>query len=422
VRSLRTCRLRGAGSVTLTGDVGGTPGRPAVALLHGGGQTRHSWKRAALDLVRAGYHVIAPDLRGHGDSDWASDGDYRLDAFVADLRAVMASLPVPPALVGGSLGGLTALLAAGEGGDPRPSALVLVDVVPRMEAAGRERVLAFMAGHPEGFATLDEAADAVAAYAPHRSRSRTPAGLARNLRRRADGRLYWHWDPAYLPFARGHDDPARLCAAAARVRVPTLLVYGQYSDVVSARGIDELRALIPSAETVEVGNAAHMLTGDPNDVFNAAVRGFLARARADLRDSRPRRPRPGPSRNRVSVARTAAQAASDQDGRPAAPDRGPRLGAEPRARGGGEGRLEARGPDVAHGLGDEDLAARGEAAPNFPEEALRVGELVDHREGEHEIDLSARSSIPSDVAVASRASILPASPARPARRRSPSSI
>lgn len=275
-------RIHASGGVTLAAEEAGDPAHTSVVFLHGGGQTRHAWRKASTQLTAAGYHTLAYDARGHGDSDWAPDKSYTLDDFVADLHAVLDTLSGRPVLVGASLGGVTSLAAVGEGGGDRTSALVLVDVVPRAEPAGVQHIRDFMTGNPEGFAGLHEAADAVARYNPHRPRPRDPSGLMKNLRRGADGRLYWHWDPAFVSGDMRMEPMAmadRLEAAARQVRIPTLLVRGADSDVVSAEGAERFRALIPGAETVDVPGAGHMVAGDRNNVFNDAILDFLARRR-----------------------------------------------------------------------------------------------------------------------------------------------
>ena len=118
--SVKTQRFIGWGGVTLVADVGGPQGGAPVILMHGGGQTRGAWKKATATLAEAGYLAISLDLRGHGESDWASDANYSLDAFAADLRAVASNLNQPPALVGASLGGMSALLAMGAGLEAGP--------------------------------------------------------------------------------------------------------------------------------------------------------------------------------------------------------------------------------------------------------------------------------------------------------------
>ncbi len=265
--------------VALTADVGGDPSAPPVILSHGGGQTRHSWGAAMARLLADGYHVINIDARGHGDSDWSPAGDYRIERLAADLRTIAGTLASPPALVGASMGGAASLIAAAESGIA--SALVLVDVVPRLNPEGAERIIAFMRARPDGFATLDEAADAVAAYYPQRRRPRDPSGLMKNLRKRADGRLYWHWDPAFVANAQAVSEPPRfterLYQAAALVRVPTLLVRGMESDIVSEDSVAEFRTHLPALQVCDVAAAGHMVAGDRNDAFNDGMAAFLRR-------------------------------------------------------------------------------------------------------------------------------------------------
>lgn len=259
----------------------GAPQRGSVILLHGGGQTRHAWGASAARLADAGWEALALDLRGHGDSDWSSGGDYALSRMARDVEGIARTLPGRPVIVGASMGGMTALYALGRMNTELAHALVLVDVVPRMEGSGVRRIVQFMQAHPNGFATLEEAADAVAAYRRGQGRERPAdlAGLRKNLRQRADGRWYWHWDPRILQprDAQAMADYMGLFEAARAIRAPTLLVRGQRSDVVSAKGVAEFLELVPHAEFVDVAGAGHMVAGDDNDAFSAAIIDFLAR-------------------------------------------------------------------------------------------------------------------------------------------------
>ena len=157
-----------SGGVSIVADVDGPDDAPVVLLMHGGGQTRHSWSGAMASLVERGYRVVNYDARGHGDSSWAEDGAYALDDRVDDVRAVLGDTTAPFALVGASLGGATAIHAVASG--LAASAVVMVDIVPDPEPLGIGRITDFMNGHLDGFADLDEAADAVAAYNPERPR------------------------------------------------------------------------------------------------------------------------------------------------------------------------------------------------------------------------------------------------------------
>ena len=251
--------------------------RGAVVLLHGGGQTRHSWQRTGARLAARGWTALAYDARGHGDSDWDPRRDYTLDAFTADALAVMRTLAAPPVLVGASLGGMTALLAAAE--HPGSAhAIVLVDVVVELDRAGSARIVDFLTAHRDGFATLEEVADAITAYNPIRRRPRNLEGLRKNVRLRADGRWYWHWDPAFITIGDEPQRlaaPARLRAAASSLSVPTLLVRGAHSDVVSDAGLEDMQRLVPGARTIVVPGAGHMVAGDDNDIFMNGLEAFL---------------------------------------------------------------------------------------------------------------------------------------------------
>ncbi|MGQ7829995.1 alpha/beta fold hydrolase [Altererythrobacter sp. Z27] len=263
--------------LALAGDIGGPEGAPLVLLMHGGGQTRHSWAGAMRALIAAGYRVVNLDARGHGESEWSDARAYTINDRIKDIHAVVDGCGTPFALVGASMGGLTSIHAVGQG--LAPAALVLVDIVPDMEPKGVERIVGFMNAHHGGFASLDEAADAVAAYYPERPRPKDPSGLMKNLRLRDDGRLYWHWDPVMFQV----EDPSQFREPLARsteklgqrAEVPVLVVRGKLSDIVSDSSIASFRAKVPHAECVDVSEAGHMVAGDKNDAFNAAVIGFL---------------------------------------------------------------------------------------------------------------------------------------------------
>lgn len=269
---------RGEGGVRIAGDAWGDPAGPLVILQHGGGQTRHAWKGAGQKLGAAGYYAVAFDARGHGDSDWSPDGDYGQDLMVKDLQHVIAGLGRErTVLVGASMGGGTSLVAVGEE-QVDAMALVMVDIAHRIEPAGVDRIQAFMHQRPDGFDSLEQVAAAIAAYQPQRKAPTSLAGLAKNVRLGANGKYHWHWDPRFRP--RRHDMEkrrARLEACVRSLRLPTLLVRGGLSDVLSEEGAAEFCALCPHAEYVNVTSAGHMVAGDRNDIFGNAVIGFLKR-------------------------------------------------------------------------------------------------------------------------------------------------
>lgn len=267
--------------LVVRGESLGAADAPTVLLVHGGGQTRYAWGNTAAQLAREGWRAVSIDLRGHGDSDWHPTGDYRLSAFGNDLKEVASQLPVAPVVVGASLGGLSALVAEGESDVPLLAGVVLVDITPRMSIDGVGRILSFMRDKvADGFASLEEAAEAVARYQPHRPRPKSLEGLSRNLRLGEDGRWRWHWDPRFVTGeSRPHADSTmeRLAACAQRLTVPTMLVRGRMSDLVTPEAAQEFIALVPHAELADVGGAGHMIAGDRNDAFNEAVTDFLRR-------------------------------------------------------------------------------------------------------------------------------------------------
>jgi len=292
-------RFNGYNGVSLVADVGGDRSNPAVILLHGTGRTRHTWARTARDLVSAGRYVIALDLRGHGDSDWAPDRDYSLNAHLADLEAVIAESGTSPTLVGHLSGGWICLAAAGEFGALRirASALILADVGARFGEEFRQRTRALMGIAAQGFGSLEEAAEAVESSFPDEKRLHRAANLRRSLRLRGDGRWYWHYDPAVVD--RGNPkrileaDGERIERAAPAVVVPTLCIRGRSGELLEHRQLDRLKELIPHAETVTVQGAGPGVTLDAEEEFDAALVGFLEKA--------VRRPSPEPPRTGVDA-------------------------------------------------------------------------------------------------------------------------
>jgi pimeloyl-ACP methyl ester carboxylesterase len=287
-----TAMFKGAAGNTLVADVFGDTGQP-VMLLHGGGQTRHAWGRTAEHLARAGALAYAIDQRGHGDSEWIADGHYGFADFADDAAAVARTLyqrtGSMPITIGASLGGMSSLLAEGNseraGQGPLFAAIVLVDITPRVDRSGVDKIQGFMrARSAEGFATISEAADAVAEYLPHRKRPRSHDGLRKNLRLHPDGRWRWHWDPRMLQgersFAQDHRVlEAAVVEAAKAITVPALLVRGDSSELVREAHVREFLELVPHAEYLDVAEARHMVAGDSNDAFSDAVLDFVGKLR-----------------------------------------------------------------------------------------------------------------------------------------------
>lgn len=272
-------RFEASQGIHLVGDAWGDPAAWPVLLMHGGGQTRHAWGTTAQVLAESGWRTISLDLRGHGDSEWALNGDYSFTAYAADCLAVVDQLEQPPVLVGASLGGVTAILAEGASDRTVSSGVVVVDIVHRTNPDGIQRISDFMRSGLDGFATLEDAADAIAAYTPNRRRKVNPAGLMKVLRQRRDGRWYWHWDPRFIDRGRtevpGDDFQPLFEVSLRNIGVPTLLVRGRLSDVVTEEGVADFMEKVPHAKLVDVSGAAHMVAGDQNDAFSHAVVDFL---------------------------------------------------------------------------------------------------------------------------------------------------
>jgi pimeloyl-ACP methyl ester carboxylesterase len=262
----------------LVADVRGDKDAWPVLFLHGGGQTRHAWDKAAEYIASQGWFTVSLDLRGHGESQWSEKGDYSFTAFCADCLCVVDELAQPPVLVGASLGGISALLAEGTSDRQVSSGLVLVDIAPKSNPEGVKRINDFMKSGLDGFDSLEEVAAAIAAYTPQRVRPVNLQGLSKVVRER-DGRWYWHWDPRVLSQERTEVVAQRFAGlidvALRNITVPTLLVRGLLSDVVTQEGVDYLVSQLPDVSVVEVEGAAHMIAGDKNDAFADAVSSFL---------------------------------------------------------------------------------------------------------------------------------------------------
>lgn len=283
-------KLVGQSGLAIAASIEGAKDGMPVILAHGGGQTKRAWIRISSLLASHGFRAIALDLRGHGDSDWAKDGAYDIADFAGDLVAISARQERKPALIGASLGGLAGILAEGNLSPGSFASLTLVDITPQMEASGVARVVGFMAAHAhDGFASPDEAARVISEYLPHRPSRKASTGLAHYLRKKPDGRYYWHWDPAFIDgVMRRHSQEGQaidqgrseLSNAAMSLSLPVHLVRGGSSDLVSLEAVEHFRNLVPHAAYSDIADATHMVVGDQNDVFGTAIADFLIRTHA----------------------------------------------------------------------------------------------------------------------------------------------
>lgn len=266
--------------VKLIADIIGRAENGSVIFAHGGGQTRHAWSKAGKRLSAMGWRAIMLDLRGHGESEWPDSGDYRLQRFAADLVAVADAIGPRPHIVGASLGGLAGMMAEAFVRQNTFASLTLVDITPQMEPAGVAKVMGFMSDKlEEGFATVEEAADVIASYMPHRPRPADLSGLAKNLRLSQDGRFRWHWDPRFVTSvmqARDRHSMEDMQARLGALRLPIHLIRGRMSELVTEENARAFLKSTPSAVYTDIADAGHMVAGDRNDAFVDAVVAFLS--------------------------------------------------------------------------------------------------------------------------------------------------
>ena len=279
IRSFIHMHFKGHGGLKIAADVWGSNNKKLVILLHGGGQTRHAWGETGKKLAEAGYHAVALDLRGHGDSEWHPDGDYTIKAYKEDLVSIIKEINKPASLIGASLGGMASLLLAGDEVNLNLcTALIMVDIGIYPDPEGSDRIVSFMLSGERGFESLEDVAQSISNYLPHRQKPKDLHGLKKNLRLKEDGRYYWHWDPRFIRRRPGSRDKGYFnlqLKAAEKVVVPTLLIRGALSDVVTMEDVEYFSSVIGHAKFVEIEKAAHMIAGDRNDAFAEEAIKFL---------------------------------------------------------------------------------------------------------------------------------------------------
>jgi pimeloyl-ACP methyl ester carboxylesterase len=255
----------------------GSGGRPPVLFLHGGCLTAHTWDLVCLAL-RSDFHCLALDQRGHGDSEWSPGLDYRTEAFVADLEALIEHLGLRrPVLVGQSLGGLNALAFAARHPD-RLAGLVAVDVTPDVQAAGAERIFDFVT-EPAVLDSVDAFMERAVAFNPVRDPRLLRRSLLHNLRELPDGTWTWKYDRRLVTrerFSQVRGELESLRTRLAAITCPALVVRGARSDVVTADGAAALARSLPSGAWTEIADAGHTVQGDNPYGLAEALRTFLA--------------------------------------------------------------------------------------------------------------------------------------------------
>ncbi len=249
-------------------------GPPDLVLLHGYTGHARSWD-AFAEAMSDRYRVLALDQRGHGESGWAPVDRYGIDDMADDLQAFVKALALQRfALLGLSMGGMVAMEYAGR----RPeelAACVIVDIGPEIVASGASRIQTGARAN-DVFGSRDKAfeaaraANALPPEAHHRHRSDY------SLMRTEDGRWTYRFDRALRsPGNLRSREPEAAWRSCASIAVPTLIVRGELSDILSPEIAERMIETIPDARLALVTNSGHSVPLDAPEGFLAAARAFL---------------------------------------------------------------------------------------------------------------------------------------------------
>lgn len=241
----------------------GNADAPPVVCVHGYTSSAQAFNAPARRIGDR-FHVIAPDVRGHGESAWSPDGSYQYLDQAGDLAALVDQLGLARfILIGTSMGGIIAMAYAAAHPE-RLAGLVINDIGPDVEQ-GSQRITQTVGSRPDDFATLEDAMayrreiSPITASRPLDDQRELALGV---LRQRADGRWGWKMDPAYIRQRVERGAPRRpdLWPALERLPCPALVVWGTESDVLSEAQARRMVAALPRGELVAVPGVGHAPT------------------------------------------------------------------------------------------------------------------------------------------------------------------
>ena len=257
----------------------GDPANPTLVMLHGVSQQAHSWDFVSLALS-PDYHVIALDQRGHGDTDWAADADYSIEAMQADIDGVIDALNLNDFnLMGHSMGGRNSFIWASRHPETLRS-LTIVDTGPETQRRGQDRIREFRE-LPNNLDSFQEFAERIKEYTG-RTEEQVLGALKYSIREMPDGKWAWKWDPETRNRGRAGSDPVwpteRLWECVKAVDCPSLVLRGSRSDIFAEETLAKMGQVMTDCTTETIKDAGHLVQGDNPADFIVAAQGLLSRA------------------------------------------------------------------------------------------------------------------------------------------------
>ena len=254
----------------------GDPSNPSILMLHGNSQQSHSWDFVSLALSEQ-FHLIVLDQRGHGDSDWAGDGDYSIEAQQKDIDGFVQAVGLDGfTLMGHSMGGRNSYVWASR----HPGALkalIIVDTGPQTQRTGSNRIQLFKE-LPDELDSFDDFVQRVQEYTG-RTQEQVLGALKYSIRQRSDGKWTWKYDKIMrTPGARPPGwTSEQLWDCVGKIDCPTLVLRGDRSDIFADETMQRMEQVIPDCTTVTISNAGHLVQGDNPAEFLVEVGKFLGR-------------------------------------------------------------------------------------------------------------------------------------------------